>query len=246
MSTSTPSPALDRLGAVAALLAALLFRRNLGAEYSLLRMLGVFTAGPLEAPLTAAGWFDLLDAHPFIGLTLLNLFDLVNYALVGVIYLALFAALRRTHPGASLLALAAGLIGVGVYFATNQAFALLALSRSYAAAAAETPPALYLAAGEALLAVDNPGDPYVGFGNLLSLLLVTLAGLLFAAAMLQSPRFGRAAAVTGLLAQGFLLILFPLMAIGAAPALLAIPHSLSAPFLLVWYLLIARALLKAA
>ncbi|MFW5802197.1 MAG: hypothetical protein ACOCVC_09205, partial [Spirochaeta sp.] len=55
---------LYRIGAIAALLAALLFRRNFGAEVSLF-------IGVEAIPNNAAGWFDLLQASPFIGLSLL-------------------------------------------------------------------------------------------------------------------------------------------------------------------------------
>ena len=71
---------LHKLSGWAALVAALLFRRNLAEEILLLR--GIIHSGPQAFPGSAADWFTLLRTHPLIGLTFLNLFDMVNYALV--------------------------------------------------------------------------------------------------------------------------------------------------------------------
>jgi hypothetical protein len=86
---------------LAALLAALIFRRNWGAEFVLLHSLGVIGVGPSAVPETAGDWFALLTSHPLIGLILLNLFDLVNYTLVAVMLLAVCRALRRSSPRAA-------------------------------------------------------------------------------------------------------------------------------------------------
>ncbi len=66
-----PWKSLYRVGAMAALLAALLFRRNIGAEVSLF-------IGVEAIPTTVADWYALLQANPFVGLSLLAVFDLVN------------------------------------------------------------------------------------------------------------------------------------------------------------------------
>ena len=81
---------LYRVGSIAALLAALLFRRNIGAEVSLL-------TGVAAIPQTAGGWFTLLQTNPFLGLSFLACFDLANYALEGLVFLALGAALWPRH-----------------------------------------------------------------------------------------------------------------------------------------------------
>jgi hypothetical protein len=72
---------LLRVGAIAALIAALVFRRNLGvAEIPL------FTG--IAAPTTVDGWFTLIHSNALLGLTLLNVFDIANYAFVGLMFLA--------------------------------------------------------------------------------------------------------------------------------------------------------------
>lgn len=240
--TGSAWKSLYKVGGAAALIAAVLFRRNLGAEFSLLRMIGIIGFGPTMAPSSAMDWFTLLQNNRLIGLTLLETFDLVNYALVGLIYLALYAALRRADAGSMAIATAFGFVGVAVYFASNQAFSMLSLSDQYAAATTDAQRSTFLAAGEALLAINNPGAIDQGIGGTISLFLVTLAGLIISIVMLRSSIFSRATAVVGILAHGFGLGYF--VALAFAPAILALPPSISAPFLLIWYILIARRLFR--
>ncbi len=228
-----------KAGAAAALIAAVLFRRNIDAEWMLFRMAGVIDAGPSAAPDTVAGWFTLLQQNQLLGLTFLNLFDLVNYALLELIFLALFVALRKARPSWSYIAAAPGLAGAAVYFASNQAFAMLSLSKQYAAAATGAQRAAILAAGQAVLAIHQTAS-YGSPGIYLSFLLVSVAGLLFSAAMLRGSIFSKSTAYMGLLANGFGLGYYLMLAI--APALVFVPISVSAVFLLVWYLQISRRL----
>ncbi len=51
---------LLKLSGWAALVAALLFRRNLAEEFLLLRLLGIIRSGPQAFPGNAADWFTLL------------------------------------------------------------------------------------------------------------------------------------------------------------------------------------------
>jgi hypothetical protein len=235
---------LYRVGAIAALLAVFVFRRNLGAELALLGMIGVIK-GLSSAPLTGAlDWFNLLQGDRLVGLTLLNFFDLVEYALVGLIFLALYVALRKTNPSAMLMGTTVGLVGITVYFASNQALAMLALSERYAAATTGAQRSLYLAAGEALLATNNPDSIYQGTGIYVSLFLVLLAGLIISIVMLQGDVFSKVTAVMGILANGIALCYF--IGLAFASEFYWIPHPVSAPFRVVWYFLIALRFFKLA
>ena len=207
---------LYRVGGVAAMLAAIVIRRSMAAEASLLRSMGVIHAGPAAPPVGAQEWFALLQAQPLLGLTYLNLFDVVEYALVGLLFLALFAALRRVAASSMIIATACGLAGVVVSFCTNQAISMLSLSGQFAAAGSESQRALYLAAGEALLAIDNPGVVAQGFGHHVSLFLVLLAGLLISLAMRRTGTFGKWTAWMGILANAIGLCYF--LALAFAPA----------------------------
>jgi hypothetical protein len=139
-----------------------------------------------------------------------------------------------------LIAMTSGLVGIAVYFASNQAFSMLSLSDQYAAATTDAQRSAFLAAGEALLAITQ------GSGILLSLFLVLLAGLITSLAMLRSSMrsrvFGRATAYVGILANASGLGYF--VALVFAPAMIAVPHVIAGPFRMIWYLLIARELFR--
>lgn len=248
ISQSNQSEALDPqwkalygVAGVAALVAAIVFRRNLAEEYLLLRILGIIRSGPNAFPGDAASWFTLLRTHRLIGLNFLNLFDMVNYALAGLIFLGLCAALYRINKTFVSLAMALTFVAVAVYFASNQAFALLSLSDQYSVATTDLQRSALLAAGQALLAIHNSGANY-GSGPYVSFLFANLAGLIIAAVMLRSSMFGKLAAWMGILANFFGLSYY--LTLVFAPSMSAIPLSASAPFLLIWYLVVGRKLLR--
>lgn len=232
-----PSPGrewanLYRVAGIAALVAGLIFRRNLGVEVSL------FT-GADAIPQAAADWYGLLQTQPLLGLSFLAVFDLVNYALVGVIFLALGAALWHAHRSAAALALTGGLVGITVSLASNISLTMLSLSQQWGAATSEAHRAALLAAGETLLATNDLSTGFPGTGPYVSLLLIALASLLFAALLLPSHR---GTAIVGLLASGCDLafcLTFPF-----APALQALWMAAGGLFYMLWHLLLARLLLR--
>lgn len=186
---------LYRAGGGAALVAGIIFRRNLGVE------IGLFSA--VKQPDTVTEWFTLLQNNRLLGLAYLNIFDLVNYALVGVMYLALYAALRRAHRTQMAIATMLALVGIAVYLASNTAFSMLALSDQYAAATSEAQRSTVRAAGQALLALNRFSSPGAqpGAGGYVSLLLIAVAGMMTSLVMLHSEVFSRISALVGVLAS---------------------------------------------
>ena len=237
---------LCRLSGVAAVLAAIIFRRNWSAELFLLNATGIIVRGPAEAPTSAAGWFSLLQEDVLIGLILFNVVDLINYALVGILLLGLYAVLRRGQRVAAGLAVLSGWIGVAIAFASNRGLAMLSLSRDYATSVAAQERAVLLAAGEALLAVDNPATLELGSGETLALLLVTLSSIAMGVLMLRHPAFGRWTAWLGIAAEGIQMGTFAALVLAPSSALLALPPSLAAPPRLAWYILVGRRLIRMA
>ncbi len=79
---------LYKVGGTAALIAAALF---------VIEIIGVIATGP--PPLTAIGWFTLLQHNRLRGLFDPFLLDMVVTALLVPLLLALYAALRRASPG---------------------------------------------------------------------------------------------------------------------------------------------------
>jgi hypothetical protein len=222
-------------GGVAALLAVLVFRRFLAVELMTFNGFGIFDVPPRE-PATALEWFALLEGNKVVGLILLGIVDLINYVLVGLIFLAVFGALRKVNEIAMGLAIILSMISLSVYFASNQALSYLYLSQQFQAATSDTQRSIYLGAGEALLANIQ------GTGWYISLFLIYLAGLLISVVMLKSNIFNKATAWVGILANSFGLLLFP--ALIFAPAIIWLPPSLSAPFRVTWYVLIAGKLFQ--
>jgi hypothetical protein len=235
---------LYRAGAISALLAAAVFRRNWGAEVTLLRTLGILRIAPETTPVTALEWFDLLYNQRVLGLIMLNIVDVINYALVAVVLLALTAALYQTGKGAMTVAATCGIVGFGLSCASSQALGMAYLSERYVAAMSGVARASFRAAGEALLASDNPGLAHMGAAGLASQFLVTLAGLITSLIMLKSASFGRATAWVGVIGHGIGLLYF--VALVFAPALLAIPPATAALFYLAWFIMVSIGLFRLA
>jgi hypothetical protein len=188
---------LYRVGGVAALIAGVLFRRNIAAEIGLI--------SEYKSPITVSNWFVLLQSNRLLGLSYLNIFDIVNYALVGLMFLALYAVLRRTNKSYMVIATTLVFLGIAIYFASNTAFSMLSLSEQYAAATTDTQRTKLLAAGEAMLAINRFSDPgsHPGTGGYISLLLIAVAGMITSVVMLRSDVFNQATAYVGILASGF-------------------------------------------
>jgi hypothetical protein len=192
-------------------------------------------------PETVAEWFRLLQSRPLIGWLDLWGLEFPLYAAFLPLYLALYAALRRSAPGWMAISLAAAMLGIGVFFATNNPFAVLSLAREHAAAAGEAERAALLAAGRALLAAT--GQRAVGGFNT-GLLLVSIAGLISSAAMLRSGAFGKAAAGTGLAAHALALVDYVRAALTSseiAVLIIVLPNVL---LLTAWLILTGRRLFR--
>jgi hypothetical protein len=226
---------LYRMGAAAALVAALVFRRNLGAAE-----IPLFTGTKL--PGTVDGWFTLLHSNPLLGLTLLNVFDLANYALVGVMFLVIYLALRCTNGKATLIATVLSLGGVVAYFVSNSAFSMLSLSNQYASATKGAQRTTLISAGKVVLANGyNPSAVYQSAGFYVSLSLVAVAGLVMSAVMLRSRVFGKATAYIGIFASMLDLIYIGGLALApetGVPLLGIVCISSAGLLLMIWHLLI--------
>jgi hypothetical protein len=116
---------------------------------------------------------------------------------------------------------------------------MLLLSSQYSAAAGDAQRAVILAAGQAALAIHQNAS-YAGPGIYWSFLFVSAAGLIVSLVMLRSPIFSKGCAYLGVLANGIGLGYY--IGFAFAPALVFIPISVSAVFLLLWYLLIGARL----
>lgn len=158
----------------------------------------VYTIYP--PPDTVLGFFTLFQKSWLLGLLSMDLLYILNNMLLGLIYLALYLALKRHGESLMTIALMLGLLGIAAYFPSNTAFEMLSLSNQYAAAATETQRALFLSAGEAMLAI------YIGTAFNVYYVLNAAALLIFAVMMLRSDVFSKATGYAGLIA-GILMII---------------------------------------
>ncbi len=105
----------------------------------------IFIAWP--TPSTVDGYFTLFQNNWLLGLLNLDLLYMLTTVLMGLVILALYAALRRASQSYMAIALTLGLVATAVYFASNTAFEMLSLSNQYAAATTDAQRSVFLAAG---------------------------------------------------------------------------------------------------
>jgi len=192
----------------------------------------VFIASP--PPSTVLGYFTLFHKNGLLGLLSLDLLYVVDNALVVVLYLALYAALRRASPSFMAIALALGLVGIAAYFASNTAFEMLSLSSQYAAATTDAQRSLFQASGQAMLAI------YQGTAFDVYYLLGAAATLIISMVMLRGNIFGKTTAYAGMAAGVLMLIPSTAGTIGLYFAFGSLVPTV------IWLILIARRLFRLA
>ena len=236
-STEVSWKGLYRLGAIGALLAVLAGIVEIGISF-------VPGAGQIGAgAVTVDGWFALFQQNWFIGLRNLGLINIFLTTCGLLISVAIYGAHRKVEPGLATLATALSLIGGGVFFATNRAFAMLALSNQYAAATTDAQRAILLAAGQAMLAV---GQSHTA-GTFLAFCLSEIGSILVGVVMLRGGVFGKFTAWAGIL--GFAILLLYDIGSSFFPALYVVAMYFAVPgglLSMAWYILTARRLLQLA
>ncbi len=176
--------ALYLIGGVAALLTVVLGLAEVILEASSSALAG--------GPVTAGEWFTLLQSNRLLGLALLEIFEVVLLPLGGLMFLALYAALRRRGESLMAIAIVCELISIAIFLSSNIALAMLNLSGQFAGATTGSQRTLLLNTGQVLLA------GWQGTGHFLAFFLGSLAGMLVSIVMLRSKRFGRVTAVVGI------------------------------------------------
>ena len=192
-------------------------------------------------PGTVNGWFSLFQSNRIIGLLDFWGLEVPMYAMFTIVFLALYAALRKTNQGLMATALTFALLGIGIFFATNNPFSMLSLSNQYAAATTEAQRSTFLAAGQAVL--TNTNQRAIGGFNL-GLFLVSVAGLIISSVMSKSNTFGKLTAVVGIMAFTLSLADYLRQVLTSSitiTLLVILPNVL---FLVLWFVLVGRRLFK--
>jgi hypothetical protein len=178
-------------------------------------------------PETVIGHFTLFQSNRLLGLLGMDLLYLLSNVVAIPMYLAFYMALRRASESFMLIATTLGLVAVSALFAARPAFEMLHLSDQYAAATTDAQRAVFLAAGEAMLAVFN------GTAFHLHYVLGSVSLLIISVVMLRSDVFGKATAYVGMVASVTGLGLY-VPTIGVSISILSVVG------LWIWYILIAR------
>ena len=231
-----------RLGGAAVLIALIFFRRNYAAELDAFNGFGIFDI-PETPHFQAVDWLKLLGENPYIGLKssrFLGYFQLCS--LLAVTYIALYGALSDRSRLFMGLAVLFSFTAFLFFTCTNPAIGMLQLSNQYVNAGTEAQRTLILASAEAKMGATQPGSHNPGISYNLSSFLYYSAGLISASLMVKSKAFSIFTAISGILANGIGLAYFILLPIGSP--LYWVPPALSAPFRLIWYILVTISLLK--
>jgi len=190
----------------------------------------VFVVWP--PPSTVEGYFALFHNNWLLGLLSLDLLYIVDSVLLILIYLALYAVLKRAGESSMLIAVVLGLIGIAAYFSSNTAFEILSLSNQYAAATTEAQRTMFLTAGQVML------ETYTGTAFDIYYVLNTIVLFIFSAIMLRSRLFSKTTAYLGILAG-------VLMIVPSSAGTLGLYFSLASlvPWA-IWLILVARRLFQ--
>lgn len=151
-------------------------------------------------PSTVEGYFSLFQNNWLIGLLDLDLIYIIISALMILIYLALYVALRQANQSLVTIALAISLVSTAVYFTSRTSFEMLSLSSQYANATTDAQRTIFLSAGQAALAT------YSGTAFDVYYILSAIALLLFSFVMLQSNVFSKVISYLGILAGALMLV----------------------------------------
>jgi len=191
---------------------------------------------------TVLDFFALFQANPFMGLRNLGLLNIFLNLLAILTYLALYAAHKKTDQRAfATLALIISYLGIGVFFATNRTFPMLALSQEYAVATSDAQRMVLEAAGQSMISVGASHSP----GTFLGFALSELAGILISMVMLRSKIFGKLTAFAGMFGFGILLVVefFTSFRSGLSDTMLLL-YMVGGLLSMAWYIMIARTLFK--
>lgn len=191
-------------------------------------------------PSTAEGWFGLFLRNKLMGLFFLNALDIISIAILGLMYLALYVALRRINPSYMAVAAFFAFLGIAIFVSTRAAMVsgTLSLSDQYAAAITEAQRSLVLAAGLAIISLSRATPETIGF------LFMAVASLIISVVFLQSEIFGNVMAYVGILA--FVITLANDISIVTAPLVAPVLMPLNGFLWFIWWILVSRKLLQLA
>ncbi|MBN1303457.1 MAG: DUF4386 family protein [Anaerolineales bacterium] len=189
-------------------------------------------------PLTTEEWFLQFQQNTILGMLYLNAFDMFSIATLGLLYLALYIALRLENQSYMTIAAFFVFLGITLFVSVRADMftAILSLSRQYAAAATEAQQARLLAAGDAIKATIRATPETTGF------LFLAFGGMLISMVMINSDRFSKATAGIGIL--GGIVTIANHICLIIAPNIANLLLPVNGLLWLVWWLLTGRSLYR--
>jgi len=158
----------------------------------------IFTLYP--PPETTLGFFELFRDNWMMGLLSLDFLYYINNGLLIVVYLGLFASLRKTDFANMLIAITIGFIGIAIYYVSTVGFEMLSVSKQYYSTDSIESQQQLLSVGHGLIA------RYKGTAFDVYYVLNAITLLLISTTMYKSKDFGKSTATWGLIAGIFMLI----------------------------------------
>ncbi len=204
-----------------------------------IEVIGVILVGD-PYPTSSLEWFTLFADNKLLGLLALNVFDVVSIALLGIMFLALYMALRRGNESIGLIAAFFALLGIAVFVASraDMGSTMLKLSDEYAAATSQIQKDQLLAVGQALAALVRATIDTMGY------FFVATASLLISILMLRGETFIKATAYVGML--GFVVTLVGRIGLIIDSSLSEMLLPVGGLIWLIWWVLVSRGLFRLA
>ena len=206
--------------------------------YSLATMVQMVVLG--GQPTSAAQAFDLLQHRRVVGLLRLDLPTVAIMPLYYLLFLGLFAALKKSDPASSLLATASAFVGVTLLLAPPGALSLLTLSDRFAAANNDAVRSQLLSAGEAIMA----SDIWHSTSAILGGVLVQAGAVLISLVMLRGSVFSKTTAWLGIVMHT--IDLAHIIGGQFMPIIGVVLMAIAGPLYPIWFFLVGRRLLKLA
>ena len=190
-------------------------------------------------PSSTEDWYLLFQRNKLLGLFYLNALDIFSIALLGVMFLALYVALRKTSETHMAVAAFFSFLGVVVFVVPRVAMlSLMPLSDLYATATTEADRVRLLAAGETLGALGTATPQTVGF------FFMSIGVLIISIVMLQSNAFSKVTAWFGILAS--VLTFADHISVILVPAIATPLMIASGLFWIPWWVMVGIGLLRLA
>lgn len=191
-------------------------------------------------PITVESWFALFQRSKFLGLIFLNALDIFSIAILGLMFLALFIALKSVNPSLITIAAFLAFLGTAVFVSarTEMVTATLTLSDLYASATKDAQQFQLLAAGQAIMSLSRGTPETIGFT------FIAIASLFISIVMLQDETFGKLISYIGFL--GVIITLADNLSLIIAPSLATILMPVNGLIWLIWWILVGRKLLQLA